>query len=134
MKKLLLLLVLICSISAFGQLNTQDKKTFTDTITFEKDTIWSIATTTNWEWDLTIVIDSTTGTKDGLIEPVVAPEATDSLYKLWEAGYEDSILTDAVHYWSGDNTRGERFGFRITQNNLTKWHITYFLTLNRKEK
>ena len=138
MKKLLLLLGLICSISvlSFGQLKTQDKKTFTDTITFERDTILSWPTTDNWEWELTVVVDSTAGTKDGLIEPVSAPlvNSADSLYKLWQAGYADSITTDYVHAWTGNATRGERFGVRFTLNNLTKWHITYVLTLNRKER
>ena len=102
-----------------------------DTITFERDTTRVWRTTEDWGWMFQIAIDSLTGTKDGLLRIQVAEADVDSLYKDYDALYWDSLTTDSVYMYSGESTRGKYWRFDLTLNSITKWHITYWLTITR---
>ena len=131
MKKLILLLLLIAS--GFAVNAQQTVLTKSDTVTFERDTIVKIRVTANWDYKLTIVVDSTAGTKDGVVSIRTAPEDTDSLFLLDHVNFTDVMSTDTVFAYESDNTSLGYLGIKIVKNNLTKYYITWFLEFWRDE-
>ena len=138
MKRLLLIALLFVPMLIMAQ----DPIPLRDTITYERDTIIKIPLTDDYVGHIYYVVDSLTGTLDGVAQLVVAddldnnsptaPAPADSLFIRYTTPMTTTIDANGAYSFAWDLPLGyDWLGLKITINNITKWHIGYKVRLQK---
>ena len=140
MKQFLFIILTLFSLSAIGQV--RNPIPLKDTITNERDTIVKFIISDEYNGHIYFVVDSLTGTFDGLAELVVAddvdsnyPSSTfphDSLFLRYTHTMSETIDANGAYSFMWDQPLGYDYvGLKLTLNSITKWHINYKTRLFR---